>query len=74
MWTLYLLYRFFVITYFLLDNGISIQDIHRDLWVLYYSNETIKNRLELAKSMRVDQIKTWMVRCTPEVLDRYCRE
>lgn len=56
------------------DNGIPIKDIHRDLWVLNYSTEMIKNRLDLAKSMRVEQIKTWMVRCTPEVLDRYLLE
>lgn len=59
-----------LITFLRLDNEIPIKDVHRDLWVLYYSNETIRYRLDLAKSLKVDKIKTWMIRCTPEVLDR----
>lgn len=52
------------------DNGIPIDDIQRDLWVLSYNADVIKNRLEMTKAMRVDRVKTWMVRCKPEVLDR----
>lgn len=53
------------------DYGITAEEIKKDLWVLRYNSDTIKHRLDIAKQINIDKIKTWMVRCKPEIFDVY---
>ncbi|KAF5273588.1 hypothetical protein FQR65_LT04586 [Abscondita terminalis] len=57
----------------LLDNGISLEEIRKDYWVLQYKYDIIKERIEIAKKRNIGKIKTWMVRSPISVLDRYCQ-
>jgi hypothetical protein len=50
----------------LTEFGVNPQDICNDLWVLKYSEETIKNRLSIAREHNIDTVKTWMVRAQEE--------
>ncbi|XP_068620889.1 transcription termination factor, mitochondrial isoform X2 [Battus philenor] len=51
--------------------GISSDRILRDLWVLKYHHKTIYERLIKVKSVGIENLYPWMVRCTDEILDRY---
>lgn len=55
----------------MIDYGITTEDIKRDLWVLRYKAENIRQRLDTAKDINIDKIKTWMVRCKPEIFEMY---
>ncbi|XP_013200678.1 transcription termination factor, mitochondrial [Amyelois transitella] len=55
----------------LLENGVSGDRIIRDLWVLKYRSDTIRERLERVKSMGIDNLYPWMVRCSEDILNRY---
>ncbi|XP_068620888.1 transcription termination factor, mitochondrial isoform X1 [Battus philenor] len=55
----------------LLGMGISSDRILRDLWVLKYHHKTIYERLIKVKSVGIENLYPWMVRCTDEILDRY---
>ncbi|XP_065163916.1 transcription termination factor, mitochondrial [Atheta coriaria] len=52
-------------------NQVSNADIIKDWWVLQYSPKLISERMSIAKKNNLDPIKTWMVRCTPDILERY---
>ncbi|XP_053600152.1 transcription termination factor, mitochondrial [Plodia interpunctella] len=55
----------------LIDNGVPGDRIIRDLWVLKYRSDTIKERLRRIKSMGIDNLYPWMVRCSEDILSRY---
>ncbi|CAH0557011.1 unnamed protein product [Brassicogethes aeneus] len=57
----------------LLGYRIDTDHIKKDLWVLKYNIETIRNRLELAKLHKIDTIKTWMVRSKLSIFDAYIK-
>ncbi|XP_013133846.1 PREDICTED: uncharacterized protein LOC106099749 isoform X2 [Papilio polytes] len=50
---------------------VSSERILRDLWVLKYHPKTIQERLQKVKSMGVETLYPWMVRCTEQILNRY---
>lgn len=50
--------------------GVSGERIQRDLWVLKYHHETIRQRLKLVKDSGCDQVYPWMVRCSDDILER----
>lgn len=54
----------------LLEYGIPLEDIRRDIWVLCYSLETITERLDKARGSKIETLKTWMVRCQPEIFNQ----
>ncbi|KAM3959033.1 mitochondrial transcription termination factor [Aphomia sociella] len=61
----------------LLEMGVSADRIVRDLWVLKYHSETIRERLQRVRDMGMDVLYPWMVRCSEDILNRYveiCRE
>lgn len=49
---------------------VSSERILRDLWVLKYHPKTIQERLQKVKSMGVETLYPWMVRCTEQILNR----
>ncbi|CAG9784517.1 unnamed protein product [Diatraea saccharalis] len=55
----------------LLEMGVSSDRIIRDLWVLKYKSDTIKERLERVKALGIDNLYPWMVRCSEDILNRY---
>ncbi|CAB3231176.1 unnamed protein product [Arctia plantaginis] len=55
----------------LLEMGVSGEGILRDLWVLKYHHETIRNRLQIVKNNGVEILHPWMVRCSEEILNRF---
>lgn len=55
----------------LLEMGVSNNRILRDLWVLKYHHETIRERLQMVKDMGIDKLCPWMVRCTEDILKRF---
>ncbi|XP_018578179.1 transcription termination factor, mitochondrial [Anoplophora glabripennis] len=57
----------------LTDNGITKDEIIKDLWVLRYSTSVIEDRLDTAKRNGIDSFKTWMVRAQPEIFETYIR-
>ncbi|XP_037297827.1 transcription termination factor, mitochondrial isoform X2 [Manduca sexta] len=54
----------------LLEMNVSGERILRDLWVLKYHHETIQKRLTKVRSMGVDVLYPWMVRCSENILNR----
>uniref|UniRef100_A0A2A4JC21 Uncharacterized protein n=1 Tax=Heliothis virescens TaxID=7102 RepID=A0A2A4JC21_HELVI len=54
----------------LLEMNVSADRILRDLWVLKYHHETIYERLQRVKSMGVENLYPWMVRCSEDILNR----
>ncbi|KAI8427728.1 hypothetical protein MSG28_002160 [Choristoneura fumiferana] len=55
----------------LLEMGVSTDRILRDLWVLKYKHETIRNRLQSVRDMGIETLYPWMVRCKKDILNRY---
>ncbi|XP_059059371.1 transcription termination factor, mitochondrial-like isoform X2 [Achroia grisella] len=55
----------------LLDMGVETDRIVRDLWVLKYHSETIRERLQNVKDRGIDVLYPWMVRCSEDILNRY---
>uniref|UniRef100_A0A2A4JB43 Transcription termination factor, mitochondrial n=1 Tax=Heliothis virescens TaxID=7102 RepID=A0A2A4JB43_HELVI len=55
----------------LLEMNVSADRILRDLWVLKYHHETIYERLQRVKSMGVENLYPWMVRCSEDILNRF---
>ncbi|XP_028177468.1 transcription termination factor, mitochondrial [Ostrinia furnacalis] len=55
----------------LLEMGVSSERLLRDLWVLKYNANTIRERLQKVKNMGVENIYPWMVRCSEDILNRY---
>lgn len=54
-----------------LELGVPGDRILRDLWVLKYHHETIRERLQKVKDLGVDTLYPWMVRCNEDILNRY---
>ncbi|XP_045459299.1 transcription termination factor, mitochondrial [Melitaea cinxia] len=54
----------------LLAMNVSGDRIKRDLWVLKYHHKTIQERLERVKSVGVENLYPWMVRCSEDILNR----
>lgn len=65
----YLIYVNFLFSLFLAMN-VSGDRIKRDLWVLKYHHKTIQERLERVKSVGVENLYPWMVRCSEDILNR----
>lgn len=59
-----------VLKIFILEYGISMEDILRDLWVFKYSIQNIQKRLRFAKENNIEKFKTWMIRVPPIVLEK----
>ncbi|XP_075992139.1 mitochondrial transcription termination factor [Anticarsia gemmatalis] len=55
----------------LLDLGVPGDRILRDLWVLKYHHETIRERLQTVKDMGIENLYPWMVRCSESILKRF---
>ncbi|XP_026322224.1 transcription termination factor, mitochondrial [Hyposmocoma kahamanoa] len=55
----------------LLEMGVAGDRIIRDLWVLKYHHETIRERLQKVKDLGVDTLYPWMVRCNEDILNRF---
>ncbi|XP_045764627.1 transcription termination factor, mitochondrial isoform X1 [Maniola jurtina] len=55
----------------LLDMGVTGDRILRDLWVLKYHHNTIKERLQRVKDNGVENLYPWMVRCSEDIMIRY---
>lgn len=51
--------------------GVPGEGILRDLWVLKYHHETIRNRLQIVKNNGVETLHPWMVRCSEDILKRF---
>ncbi|KAJ3656219.1 hypothetical protein Zmor_015313 [Zophobas morio] len=46
----------------LTEYGVAPENICSDLWILKYSEDLIRSRLDIAKQHKIDAMKTWMVR------------
>ncbi|XP_061707075.1 transcription termination factor, mitochondrial-like isoform X1 [Cydia pomonella] len=57
----------------LLEMGVSTDRILRDLWVLKYKHETIRERLQRVKDMGIETLYPWMVRCKQDIMNRYIK-
>ncbi|XP_063617762.1 transcription termination factor, mitochondrial [Cydia splendana] len=57
----------------LLKMGVSTDRILRDLWVLKYKHETIRERLQRVKDMGIETLYPWMVRCKQDIMNRYIK-
>ncbi|XP_034834823.1 transcription termination factor, mitochondrial isoform X2 [Maniola hyperantus] len=57
--------------YQILDMGVTGDRILRDLWVLKYHHNTIKERLQRVKNNGVENLYPWMVRCSEDIMNRY---
>ncbi|XP_045764644.1 transcription termination factor, mitochondrial isoform X3 [Maniola jurtina] len=55
----------------ILDMGVTGDRILRDLWVLKYHHNTIKERLQRVKDNGVENLYPWMVRCSEDIMIRY---
>ncbi|KAL1124134.1 hypothetical protein AAG570_001904 [Ranatra chinensis] len=47
-----------------------MDDLVKDLWVLSYTVEKLKERLDIIRVMKLSPIKPWMLRCTETTLHR----
>ncbi|PZC78852.1 hypothetical protein B5X24_HaOG217179 [Helicoverpa armigera] len=54
----------------LLEMNVAADRIMRDLWVLKYHHETIRERLVRVKGMGVENLYPWMVRCSEDIMNR----
>lgn len=54
----------------LYEYNVSNKDILKDVWVLRYSENHIRNRCELYKETGKLKIKTWAIRCPLRVISR----
>ncbi|XP_057657393.1 transcription termination factor, mitochondrial [Diorhabda carinulata] len=57
----------------LLDAGVSRTAIIKDLWVLRYNPDNIKDRIIFARQNNIETIKTWMVRAQREIIENYAK-
>lgn len=55
----------------LLEMNVAADRIMRDLWVLKYHHETIRERLVRVKGMGVENLYPWMVRCSEDIMNRF---
>lgn len=53
------------------DYNYDSEDIINNLWLFKYSPRTIRRRSSTAKSAGVMRIKTWIIRCSENLLQRY---
>ncbi|KAL3282919.1 hypothetical protein HHI36_006077 [Cryptolaemus montrouzieri] len=55
------------------DVGIPMEELRKDLWVLKYSAEKVRLRLNLIKDLNIDLPKPWMIRSPISVIENYAR-
>lgn len=54
----------------MLEYGISPNSIIRDLWAFRYNTQSIRERLERARSAHKTKLMPWMIRCPEPILQR----
>ncbi|KAK9873009.1 hypothetical protein WA026_020354 [Henosepilachna vigintioctopunctata] len=59
----------------ILDFGIPLEEIRKDLWVLKYSPHVIRSRIEIIEEVKIEKSsrKPWMIRCPVSVIETYAR-